>query len=759
MRKNLPITGHEVFLSDTTTIVSKTDGKGVIREINRDFLDISGFSTDELLGSAHNIVRHPDMPPAAFADLWRDLKAGLPWVGMVKNRCKNGDHYWVHAHATPCHTDGKLVGYMSVRRQASREAIAAAEQAYAAINQGDPGLAVEHGQVVRTSPFARLQRLLAGARRHEASYAAGMVAIVLAAALAGYGLAKGSIGSTIWPALLLTGAFAFFAVRELRRRDGELASLAATLQAMTSGDYTREIDIAGEGMQGHLARVIKSMQIRQGYEVQQLKMQAEENLRIRNALDAVKANVMIADRERRIVYLNPAMRALLEQAQDDIRKTLPDFDAGKVEGGCVDQFHVQPERQIAVLDTLTGTHQARLRFGSQAFSLLINPVFDAAGQRVATVVEWHDVTTETVVEAEITTLLEAARKGNFGLRVPVTGMQGMLRQLALGVNGLVDTVSSSAEQVSRLLNALAHGDLTTRMEGDFHGVFARMRDDANATVAQLTDIVGRIQHASGQINTAAGEIASGNNDLSRRTEQQAANLEETAASMEELTSTVHQNADSARQANQLAIGAAGVASQGGQVVGQVVATMRDIEQSSHRIAEIISVIDGIAFQTNVLALNAAVEAARAGDQGRGFAVVASEVRTLAQRSASAAKEIKQLIDDSVGKVAEGSVLVNQAGTTMGEIVASVQRVTDIMAEISAASQEQSVGIEQVNQTITQMDETTQQNAALVEEASAAAHSLEDQAHALQEVVSVFRIDPAPSAAVPQPGRQAAAESA
>ncbi|WP_333861372.1 methyl-accepting chemotaxis protein, partial [Stenotrophomonas indicatrix] len=241
--------------------------------------------------------------------------------------------------------------------------------------------------------------------------------------------------------------------------------------------------------------------------------------------------------------------------------------------------------------------------------------------------------------------------------------------------------------------------------------------------------------------------------------------EETAASMEELTSTVRQNAEHARQANQLAIGAHGVASQGGEVVGQVVTTMSAIEASSKKIAEIISVIDGIAFQTNILALNAAVEAARAGEQGRGFAVVASEVRTLAQRSAAAAKEIKGLIDDSVGKVAEGSSLVHQAGSTMGEIVASVQRVTDIMAEISAASQEQSAGIEQVNQTVVQMDETTQQNAALVEEATAAARAMEDQAAQLADAVAIFRLDNqvavavkavtakvAPKAASPAPSR-------
>ncbi|MFO1321772.1 MAG: methyl-accepting chemotaxis protein [Burkholderiales bacterium] len=313
------------------------------------------------------------------------------------------------------------------------------------------------------------------------------------------------------------------------------------------------------------------------------------------------------------------------------------------------------------------------------------------------------------------------------------------RRMVEGLNRLMAVSDRGLSEVSRVLGALSRGDLTETIETQYQGTFDRLKVDANTTVGQLSQTVVRLKTSAESIRTAAKEIAAGNSDLSNRTEQQASSLEETASSMEQLTSTVRQNAENAKQANQLAIGASTVAVRGGEVVGRVVQTMESITESSAKIADIISVIDGIAFQTNILALNAAVEAARAGEQGRGFAVVATEVRNLAQRSAGAAKEIKTLISDSVEKVQAGSRLVDQAGETMQEIVGSVKRVTDIMSEITAASVEQSSGIEQVNQAITQMDEVTQQNAALVEQAAAAAESLEEQSQALEAVVATFRI--------------------
>ena len=305
---------------------------------------------------------------------------------------------------------------------------------------------------------------------------------------------------------------------------------------------------------------------------------------------------------------------------------------------------------------------------------------------------------------------------------------------------ITKSITDPLEKAVEVAQRVASGDLGANIKvhsGDETGLLMIALKDMND---KLMNIVGKVRNGTGTIATASSEIANGNHDLSARTEQQAGALEETAAAMEQLTSTVKQNAENARQANQLALSASDVAVKGGTVVGQVIDTMNSINDSSKKIVDIISVIDGIAFQTNILALNAAVEAARAGEQGRGFAVVASEVRSLAQRSAGAAKEIKELITDSVEKVDSGSKLVEDAGTTMDEVVASVRRVTDIVAEISAASAEQSTGIEEVNRAITLMDENTQQNAALVEQAAAAASSLQDQAGDLAQIVQAFKLE-------------------
>ena len=471
-----------------------------------------------------------------------------------------------------------------------------------------------------------------------------------------------------------------------------------------------------------------------------------ENLRIKNALDKVESNVMMADADMNIIYMNETVTAMMNRNEVELKKVLPQFDSRRLIGANIDVFHKNPAHQRGMLVNLRTAHKTQIKVGTLTFGLTATPVFDAKGERVGTVVEWKDRTIEVAVEEEVSGIVKAAGQGDFTRRVELTGKDGFFKVLAENINSLLQTSSVGLNEVVRVLSALAKGDLTEKITNDYAGTFGQLKDDSNQTVAQLNAIITQIKEATDGINISSKEISQGNTDLSSRTEQQASSLEETASSMEELTSTVKQNAENAKQANQLAAGASDIALRGGQVVGQVVETMTAISDSSKKIVDIISVIDGIAFQTNILALNAAVEAARAGEQGRGFAVVASEVRNLAQRSAAAAKEIKELITNSVEKVGSGTKLVDEAGKTMEEIVQAVKRVTDIMGEISAASMEQSTGIEQVNQAITQMDQVTQQNAALVEEVAATAESLQEQAQGLIEAVAVFRMEQGAGAA-------------
>ena len=887
MRNNQPITEKEVVLAPDALIVSKTDLKGRITYLNRDFIEISGFTEAELIGEPHNIVRHPDMPAEAFEDMWRTLKQNRPWTGYVKNRCKNGDYYWVLANAAPIVEKGQTTGYISVRRKPSAEMVKAHEEVYRRFREkrqgnlkirfgkatswagprindlsigkklwGGIGVVVAIGAVAIGSSWFGMQGTKASLNdfvdrdqklleSYSEMYAQGLQmgqalrnVILDPAGKKAYdnleqarkdfrqqldvaravpdldeGIKKslgqieklqmdqvaiqdkviatvktGDVGAAsmilnekdtpVWreyKQLLLDGRkelkekaatgrndveqmvgsasrltlamgglgaivaalIAWMLAKAIRR---PMAEMNETFTNVLNGDYSNTIDVTRNDEIGKALQELQVLQTRMGFEVAEIKRQADEMARIKSALDNVSTGVMIADASRTIIYTNKSVEEILKGAEAGIRQQLPTFDASKLMGSSIDQFHKNPAHQAKLLAELSARHSAHLEIGGRHMTVTANPVFNAKGERLGAVAEWLDRTAEVLVENEVADIVSAAANGDFTRRVSADGKTGFFLRLANDLNLLLETSHQGLQDIARVLAALAEGDLTKSITADYAGTFGQLKDDANITVARLCEIIDQIKEATDAINTAAKEIASGNQDLSSRTEEQASSLEETASSMEQLTSTVKQNADNARQANELAGNAQHVAVKGGEVVGQVVDTMNAIHQSSSKIADIIGVIDGIAFQTNILALNAAVEAARAGEQGRGFAVVATEVRNLAQRSAAAAKEIKGLISDSVEKVEAGNRLVDQAGRTMEDVVSSIKRVAKIMGDISDASREQSSGIEQVSLAVSQMDEVTQQNAALVEEAAAAAESLEEQAHNLSSAVSIFKLD-------------------
>ncbi|HVO49029.1 MAG TPA: methyl-accepting chemotaxis protein [Steroidobacteraceae bacterium] len=467
-----------------------------------------------------------------------------------------------------------------------------------------------------------------------------------------------------------------------------------TFGKIAGGKLDNELDSSRRDEVGQLMAGLNDMQEKLKAQIEREREAAAATGRIKTALDKASARVMVADSQNQIIYVNDAAVSLFRERQADIRSALPSFSADRLVGSNMDAFHKNPGHQQAMVRGLQGTHSTEVKLGAATIRISATPIVDDRGHRQGTVVEWMDRTQELQVEEEVNSVVRAALDGDLLKRVNLAGKTGFFESLSAGLNRLLDNMS---------------------------------------------EVIAGLRTVAGEVQRGADEISAGNANLSQRTEEQSSSLEETASSMEEMTSTVKQNADNAAEANKLAAAARAQAENGGAVVGTAVRAMTEINSASKKIADIIGVIDEIAFQTNLLALNAAVEAARAGEQGRGFAVVASEVRSLAGRSATAAKEIKELIQDSVKKVEDGATLVTQSGQTLEQIVISVKKVSDIVAEIAAASREQSSGIEQVNRAVMQMDEMTQQNAALVEEAAAASQSMADQARSMNQTMERYRV--------------------
>ena len=697
MQVNQSVTQNEYIVREGALIVSITDLQGRIVTVSPEFIQVSGYSSEELLGANHGSIRHPDMPTAVYEDLWKTLHSGRPWTGLMKNRRKNGDYYWDIASATPIREGGAISGYMTIRTKPSAQQVREAEELYAKLRDGsEKNLRLVEGRPVRTGWRQALNPLhnLSDQGRRWVDTGLGIAVLLVAAGLLlDPDLFSGTPLRTV-VAVLLALRCVLWVVRVVlaaQHREALNQDTVSFIQDLAEGRFATTFKSISAYQAGDIQRALLTLRIKMGYQI------AEERRRYamaRQALNSASASIMLADENLRIIAINPSAVRLFQNLEADFRKELLNFQAEKVVGSDIGVFHKNPahERQ-AVLD-LKEPLTADVRIGGRALRVVTTPVLDADGRRAGTTVEFFDRTPEVRAEEEVNAIVKGALEGELDRRIAIEGKSGFLLVLAHGVNQMVEN---------------------------------------------MVKVISDVQDAAGEVGRAASEISDGNLGLSERTQEQSSALEATAASMEQMTSTVKQNADNASQANQLAVAARNQAEKGGVIVGKAVDAMSEMNVAAQRIADIIGTIDEIAFQTNLLALNAAVEAARAGEQGRGFAVVAAEVRSLASRSAVAAKEIKGLIHDCVRKVGDSSTLVTQSGTTLNDILVSVKKVADIVGEIAAASREQSAGIDQVNEAVMQMDGMTQQNAALIEEASAASGAMAEQANRLVETMSAYRV--------------------
>lgn len=519
-----------------------------------------------------------------------------------------------------------------------------------------------------------------------------------------------------------------------------LEEVVRLFDCIKAGDFHQQLNLSSSDELGRVMLALEDMRVTLAQSAETEKFQRQEILKVKQALDQVTTAILMVDKERNIIYVNRATTELFTHHLDEMRQHIPALKSADLVGMNIDAFHHSPQHQQELLSNLNKPLKTQIKIGSLGFNLTAAPVLGDDNERLGTVLEWLDVTEQLSSEDDIEALIEAAGQGDLTQRIALEGKSGFYHEVASKLNRLMEQIAGAVDETAKVLDALASGELRKTAKGNFKGVFGKLQHDANVTGKRLNNVVSKLQDVASTVTTGANEIADANKDLSARTELQSTNIEQTAASMEEMSAGLKSTSHISEKANQLTQSTSGKASKGTEVVGNAIEAMRAIDESSQRIAEIITVIDEIAFQTNLLALNASVEAARAGEQGRGFAVVAGEVRSLAQRSAGAAKEIKHLISDSVERVKTGSDLVDDSGRKLEQIKDSITELADMIAQIDVNARQQANGVEQVSIAMSQMDASTQQNAAMVEQTANASAVMAEQAGHMMSLLSYFSFE-------------------
>ncbi len=718
------LTNQEQHFPPEITLVSETDLQGTITRCNDSFEFVSGYSRDELIGAPHKLVRHPDIPSEVFRDMWATLQSGLPWSQIVKNRCKNGDHYWVRANVTPTFDkNGQPIGYLSVREAITDSEKQQAQQLYQRIASGTAKL--KNGQ----EKPCKLKSLL-----DSISIKGFTVIFAILVGLLPLWITHSLMNTDSTTSLLFISAgILVFAYLLGVFIDAKYRKIILYLRQLSGGKPKLDL-IANKSITGRIRAATQSAALAIGAYRSDLESANDLNQQLHLAVDQAWTNMMMLDSAGNIQYINQQLTDFFTEKSDAITQEIPDFDSTSV----IDKPLSYLTQQNIDLST-DQTIEQDIQLGRLYLRVKCIPVFNRAKIRTGTVVEWFDKTQERLLMTEVEKIHVGVLEGSLNRRIDLTHTDKTTRPLAETLNQTLDAIIRSLDMSAQAAINMSMGNFHETVKEPSPGYFGVVKEAINVSMENISDILSSIKEVSDHIDNDSQKVNHASEQLTANSQNQAASIEQTSAAMEEITATVHNNSDNAARASKQASSATEKAQNGELIMAKAISSINEINNASEKIRDIINLIDTIAFQTNLLALNAAVEAARAGEHGRGFAVVAGEVRALAGKSADAAKEIRTLIEDTLDKVKQGTSYVDDSNKALNEIKLAIEETAEVVAEIKKSSAEQAIGISEINQAISNIDTGVQQNSVMAEETKNSANQLNTLSGSMNRNAQTFKI--------------------